>query len=528
MVRIILFVVFGFHFSAMAQLNSPLLPANYQLVKCPAVPEEYERMIAQLDSMKASIKENANCKPITDSVKTLEELLNTDRKKVIELVDRGDEVPLTAEESELIAKYSENITKKVSSLADLFMGSKQCFEGDQVDNQLASLAGFVGEASALAGSVAGPWGTPIAIAGNVIAGFMKGLDQIIKSHNQGYDFTKRAQWMNYVQNLCTYHTYKDQIDHLLNPGTRIEQLKVFRAKLDSQIAILTEKCPECASIKSTYLANRGASQAKLQVLMKRDLDNADSRYTEAVASFTLENLGLRDWAEKEIKRLMDEANQHTNTVSGRNVLYSAKREIEEFLISHEAQRFLYNQIRESHEQYQEFLWHSENDGSLVYYDLQKAGAQAIARPLPNRWGDGTEYFRSLVTNAIYWDRIPQTPANEDLMYSWRAYVLQSVDKLRTSESSVEVVQSFCTFFKLSGVYDGDIRSVCNSPDFIELVGIQGGLDKEIVASATIGGLAPSPLLVNDPNVVFSANRYDALMKGVELRETKLQSGLQLR
>ena len=166
----------------------------YQVAQCPAVGEDYEKMVAKLDTIKAAIKDTGNCKQVTLAVDTLQKLLDEDRQKALDIAKSSGENGLSKEDSEFIKNYAEGLTKKVASLSDLFLHSNQCFQEDAPD-PLSSLSGFVGEASSLIGSVAGPWGAPIALAGNVVAGFLSGLNEIMNSR-AGYDFTKRDQWMS--------------------------------------------------------------------------------------------------------------------------------------------------------------------------------------------------------------------------------------------------------------------------------------------------------------------------------------------
>lgn len=53
----------------------------FPAASCPAVGEEYEQMLSKLDSIKASIKDGANCSQVVLKVKSLEQLLSTDRQK---------------------------------------------------------------------------------------------------------------------------------------------------------------------------------------------------------------------------------------------------------------------------------------------------------------------------------------------------------------------------------------------------------------------------------------------------------------
>ncbi len=514
---ILAMAAFSAHVSAQTTTNE--IYRLFPVLECPAIGEEYEKMISRLDSIKAAIKEDANCENVTLEVKKLEDLVVGDRQAVLDIVNGTGENPLTAEQAAKVRDYAENVTKKVSAISDLFMRSNQCFKEDHVDDQISSLSGFVSEASQLVSAVAGPWGAPIAIAGNVIAGFLTGLDQIFKSR-AGFDFEKREEWMSYVQNLCTYHGYRDQIDHLLNPQARISQLQTLQTTLDNQLKIMTDACAECRAIQAAYDANRSAGATEIKSIVDPSVRAADSRNSKPWGTYTLQSLGLRDWVLAEMKRVEREAQSYWGDVSGRHVLYLAKQQIEDFLIVREAPRFLEHQAYTARKDFQEFQWFAGDVGRGIYDEIERANNQVIAYKVNrSNWNDRVSYFRALVLNPVKFDILPAGDLTEDLRYSWLHFRDQSLLQLRKAQTSAQVMQSFCSFFKHSGQFSPAIRGSCSSEMIRTLIKLENGIEAEVQASPLLVQ-GDRPMTINpdlEGTVVYSRNKVESLTKGIQSR-----------
>lgn len=506
----------------------------FPVLECPAIGDEYEKMIARIDSIKAAIKEDANCENVTLEVKSLEDLVVKDRKAVLDIVNGvseeegdnssqnqllGQERTLTADQSRQVREYAENVTKKVAAITDLFTRSNQCFKADHAKEQLLSLSGFVSEASQMVGSMAGPWGAPIAIAGNVIAGFLSGLDAIFNKR-AGFDFEQREQWMSYVQNLCTYHSYREQIDHLLNPKARISQLQSLGSTLDTQLQLMTANCRDCREIVTAYNENRGMDPEQLRALVSIKIMTADASFTKPYGSYTLQNLGLRDWVRDEVRRIERDAQSYWGDVSGRHILYLAKEEIESFLIAREAPRFLEHQLGKSQEDFAKFEYFVQDQGRQLYDEIERLSPHAIPEKVNHRdWSDPILYFRPLVLKEVNFAVLPQTEEAEDVRYSWMHYRDQGLLMLRTAQTSTQVMQAFCSFFKNAGQYSASIRQQCAADWFRELIVSENKIEQEIVLSpALIDG--DQPMAINpelDGTVVYSRNKYESLNKLVQSR-----------
>ncbi len=520
MKRTITLLIFAFtSISALATGTNPDLGKMFPVLQCPAVGEEYASMIGKLETIKTSIKDKGNCKNVELQVDTLKKLLDDDRQKVLDIVAKGKDVPLSEVDSDLVRKYAESLTKKVASLNDLFLNGNQCFSEDASGKQLGALAGFVGEASTLIGSVAGPYGVPIALAGNVIAGFLTGLDQVLKSR-AGFDFSKRDQWQSYVQNLCTYNSFRGQIDHLLDPGTRIEKLKVLRTKLENQLAAMSGQCSECQKIAEMVQQAPGADAATIMQLVGSDVAAADQQFAKPYGTYTVQNIGLRNWATQEIDRMEAEAATEWGNASGQYLLTRAKQQIEDFLMTREAPQFLNFQVKQALADSRQFTIYINQNGREIYSGIEQIDPKAITYPVTFGWTttDPLEVFRSLVLRPINWEALPANDVVSEAHDSWANFRATSLLNLRTSQTTAKVAQAFCSFFKNTEQYSSAIRAQCSAPDFKALVIQQVGLDKEI-SQIKHTDIQQSRLI--NPAVldrqVFAKDPIDSITKTIEAR-----------
>lgn len=502
-------VLLGLVLSSPAFAGQPL----FSTLACPAIGEEYGKMIAKLDAIKASVKRDANCDQVALKVKSLEDLVGKDRDAVLDIFDKAQGQALTPEQSKTVRDYAENVTKKVAALNDLFSQANFCFKDDKADQQLTSLAGFVGEAANMVGSLSGPYGAPIALAGNVVAGFLTGLDQVLKTR-AGYDFSKRPEWVSYVQNLCTYHSYREQIEHLLDPRGRIQKLQTLKAKLDAQIDTMARDCAECRAIVNEYQSRSGASEPELANLLASQIRSADTQFAKPYGSYMLQSLGLRDWATTEITRVQRESSSYWADASGRYQLTQAKADIEQFLIEREAPKFVAFGTRRARADFGAFTSMVNGEGRTLYYTLTRANAEMLAGRMDNRsWYDPVSIFRALVIQPLDWGKIAEGTAREEAQYAWARFHDQSLNLFRTALASTQVVQSFCSFFKHAGLYSPSLRNTCGLPDFNEQVAQQTKLTAELDRA----GVSLGPLNGGELPGDGTSDPIEAILRAIDSR-----------
>ncbi len=472
--------VYLFAFTAAAAPNPAVTLKLFPVTQCPAVGEEYENLLAKLDAVKASIKAGANCEAVALKVKSLEDLMATDREKVLEIVESGRTNSLTLEQSEFVRGYAEKVTKKVTALYDLFSGSNKCFKDDNAESGLASLSGFVNEASRLVASLSGPYGTPIALAGHVVAGFLTGLDHVMKTR-AGYDYSKPENWKNYVQNLCTFYGYRDHIEHLLNPQARISQLRTLQTQLDIRIDLMSGRCEECSRIRDSFTAQSATSP---------DVLAADQRFAKPFGTYMLYSVGIRNWVNNEIKRVERESASYWADISGRHLLSQARQDLEQFLIVREAPRFLAYQVGQSTRDWGSFNGFALQEGRVLHDQLSRINPNLISVPMPYYFANPVDVFKALVVIPIRWSLVAEAQT-EDAKYSWNSYRDRGVSRLRTAEASLQVAQGFCSFFRQAGYYSSSIKAACTSTGAQNLAQQMADLDQKL-ASVDLGGVNIDP------------------------------------
>jgi hypothetical protein len=434
-------------FSSSVALAAP--PLLTPVAQCPAIGEEFEAMLAKLDNIKTSVREGANCANVALKVQSLQDLLTTERAKILQIVEQGRSQALTLEQSEQVRNYAEEITKKIAALNDLFTGSNRCFRDDNADAGLASLSTFVSEAAGLVSSVAGPWGTPIALAGNVVAGFLTGLDKIIKTR-AGYDYSKPENWKNYVQNLCTFHSYRDQIEHLLNPQARISQLQGLKTQLEAQIATMSSRCEECQTIERTFAT---------QSMNSPEVQRANQRFSQPFGTFMLYSVGIRNWVTGEIARVQRESASFWADVSGRHVLSQARADLEQFLVNRESPRFLNWQVGQASRDFGTFQGHALQEGRALYGQLQALNPAILTTSVRGYFTNPVDMFKALIVSPLKWELVPAQQSAE-VRDSWTTYRDRGLSRLRDSEMSLQVVQGFCSFYRQAGYYSSQVKQVC--------------------------------------------------------------------
>lgn len=459
---------------APAHAGDPLFP----ILACPAVGDEFNKLISKLDNIKTSVRKDGSCDKLTLKVESLEELVTKDREIVLDIIANAADKPLTPEQSKIVREYAENVTKKVAALNDLFSQSNYCFKDDKADRQLGALAGFVGEAANLVGSLTGPYGAPIALAGNVVAGFLTGFDQILKTR-AGYDFTKRDQWVSYVNNLCTYFSYRDQIEHLLNPRGRIAILQEYRERLDQQIRRLSNSCEECRLIVNAFETRPGLSEAERRESLGSLIVRAENQTVQPLATTLFQSLGLREWLIAEMRRVQKEANSYWADASGRYRLSQAKSDLEDFLIERQAPKFIQFGLQDAHQASVAFVARLTDEGRRLYMLMGRSDRNLLdARVNGSSWIDPVQILRDLVLYPIAWDRVADLNERAELQYAWTHYRDQSLDRFRQALATTQMVQSFCSFFQHAGLYTPALREQCGSARFRQQLQTQLGLARE--------------------------------------------------
>lgn len=450
-------------------MESPWLLRQRDVLSCPAVGTSYNSMLNDLESLKTSIRGEANCENVKIKIKDVGAQVTDVRKRFLELIEKSKTTPLTAQENQEIQDYTENLAENVATLFDLFSNSNYCFSDDpNAANKMASLAGFVNEASRMLGSVAGAWGAPIAIGGRVVAGLITAIDQYSKTR-AGYDFTQPKQWRNYVNSLCTYYNFRDEIASLLYPEQQAQNLADLANKLNTQLTMITARCPECKKINDTIVANPKADPTVIIRMTEPSVASANSAFTKPLGSYTLETAGLLQWATAERKRILADAKDFLQDSSGRYLLFKAKENLDDFLIERMGPKFLDAQLSDAVAQFRQFTTFVERKGAtlamtLAYYDPNNEAMQT-----PWMGWDAETLFNLLVKNEMDLGRIKQPRTKvDDLKFALSSFRAEALEKLNSYRVAVGAYENFCQFFRLSNNYTSSIRTSCLTPRYSQL------------------------------------------------------------
>lgn len=428
-----------------------------EIAKCPSVADEYGRLLVKIDALRASIKKDGNCQDVSDRLKAVQKL-TLDRDHFLSLITKAGDQPLNEKELAEVSKYVENVTQKVGNLVELISTSGTCFDSDGDRQTLTLLSGLIGESASLLGQVAGPWGAPIALGGQIVAGFITGLDKVMKNR-AGYDFSDRNQWSAYVQNVCTYQSLRGEIDALIHPSDRLQTLKEVQRKLDVNYSVLLGQCSECGTVKSIQF-----QMAQKDPLI-RDLD---AKYPNRRLGLLSARIQLaRDWVAREIDRVQAESSSYWNNVTGKALLSTAQRDMEGFLIDFEAPKFITYQTIRAQSLSQELNNFLAGDGIRV---LTRASQQSLFKMESLKF-DRSNWFEPPIYAPVYkalvetnWRQSYKSLGrSEDEL---QASLLSIADRARSDFEQTAwafgTAYAFCDFFRQTNLYVANVQSVCSS------------------------------------------------------------------
>ena len=146
---------------------------------CPETHPEYTKLLSEIKSFQAKLKENLNCQEVAVKFDKITSLLGAEqRQEILSLVAGNSGQSLTVEAAEKIQNYTGAITEEVGvlisligsaasgegSIWDIFTGTNRC-ELDEADgfDGIERLTKAAYEATNLVSKVAGPYGVPLQI-----------------------------------------------------------------------------------------------------------------------------------------------------------------------------------------------------------------------------------------------------------------------------------------------------------------------------------------------------------------------------
>jgi hypothetical protein len=437
--------IFTVAFSTILIPTIALAEPTVALLKCPAVPEAYSKMLTDLSVLKTAIKKDAACEPVQQEVSSLENLLGERRKSVLELIEKNKAEPLSERETKVIRTYVEDITSKVFSTAELLSRNNYCFEEDRKKLGLNDLASITLDATSLATMVAGPWAAPIAIGGQVLAGVFSGLHKVMSSQT-GYDFQKLEQRQSFVQNLCAYYNYRQDIENNLYPKRRVNQLLQLRKSLDASLLLLEKNCVECKGIADLSLRSEGNFTS-----VKKLAKETNGAYEKPLGTFTVQTIASLQWVDQEVDRLVDESADEAGI--GRDFVSEMKADIDRFLFERESPRFLDFQTNKAINLYSAF------SNYVLYEASEIARASSPYTDLPyNAFYFTTEADALKLVSSLV--RPLAQKGQSNIIHRIEDFERQATDLLERATLAVEVRNSYCNFFRKASLYNSKLQYSC--------------------------------------------------------------------
>lgn len=447
--------------------NSAFAAADQiSLLRCPAVPEGFTKMITDLGVLKGVIKKEAGCEAAQTQVTDLESLIGQRRQQVVDIVTRGKTEVLETADMNTVRTYVEDVTKKVFSTAELLDRNDYCFAEDKRELGLSDLASITLDATALAKAVAGPWAAPIALGGQALVGIMQGLDKVVKT--KGYDFEKIDQRQSYVQSLCTYYNYRQDIEHLLYPKRRTAELLQLNRRLQKGLESITKGCEGCREIVAldnqrftTPTGTNAPTGAEFPRPtnpsspsdINRAVTTTNSNYRQPLGSYTLQMLNSLRWAQGEIDRIKAEVENDRSL--GRDLISETKADIDRFLFEKEAPLFIQFQSEKAMNLYKEFSSFVMKESRRLVFDAARHAPVTVEMINPM---DEVEAVSTLLTLVEPLEEKGQT----SLLARISDFQRKATDLLDRTNIAVEAQSSYCTFFRQASIYGSDLQKACDS------------------------------------------------------------------
>lgn len=438
--------------SALAALEAP------KVLRCPAVPPAYVKMLTDLNTLKATIKKDAACEPLNKEVESLTGLIDQPRQNLTDLLKRVKETQTLDElDMETVRNYVESVTKKVFSLAELIERNEQCFSADEKKFTLSSLASITLDATNLAQTLSGPWSLPVAMGSQILIGIMRGLDQVVKT--KGYDFTALEQRQSYVQSLCSYYNYRKDIEHHLFPKRRVNQLTQLRSSLDRNLSNLIRSCESCAKIVD--LSRNPSTPGNMEVISNA-ADTANKRSAKPLGTYTVQTLNSLRWVAKEIERVNSDLDDHGSI--GRDLVSETKADLDQFLFEKEAPRFVQFQFEKAQSLHGDFSSYLRKEGSALLI--------AAWPHVKGKYDFSTWYRMSDVElmKAVL-GVLPDVShaGNSTLGYRIRSFEQKATDLMERTFLAADVHLSYCVFFQKAKLFYQPLQTACENPRVATLV-----------------------------------------------------------
>lgn len=430
---------------------------EFEPLHCPTIGKDYSQMLGQLQTLQDSISKDANCGQLAKNLQSIG-LLAGDRRKSflesIEKIKKGEDLKDTEVKSKII-DYVEDVTVAAGTLGVMLSEGDQCFGKKDPTTALSALSSFVNEASTLLGSIGGPWGSALAIAGKVSAGFLTGVSKFIASR-PGYKFYDKKDWQGYVETLCAFHEQQDAIESLIHPDQAVSDLNSIQSDLQQAIDIFHQQVPQTDLLIQSFKNQDNQALA--------DISSEINSLTNSKLGITMiQVLSAQRWVETRIDNIVDEANDPL--APSKYLVQKYRDEIEDFMFDKQAPSFLNFQDRETQDAISDLEDFARREGTMIYNQMRSfeppkdplRPENAFSRPRVTL----EESVKAILESDeyAYFDKGEKGAQLASLIVYFKREINQKWDAVNISNGTKK---SFCTFFERGGYLTLNIRSACYS------------------------------------------------------------------
>lgn len=425
---------------AWGQTSGSLRP--YAPVECPRIPAAYGTVLEQLTALKSQIQSSANCEGVKIEVGQLENIVRSERRtRFLDIVRNNADRTLTPDDTEFLQRYSTEVSDASLRLMAIFRSQSSCFPEAERGTSLAALTTVVHEASSLLSQVAGPYGAPIAIGGNILTGVLQGI-QAFERSRPGYRFDNPSERRAFTEQLCLYHLYRQQLDELLYPEVRINDLRSLERHLTQKVDELRQNCVECKEIADTY-----SSDTRHSPEQQRLIEAANQRFQMALGTETVNAIQTRAWVASEIERI-DRLRALSSRSIGPQEIYFLRSDLDSFFFTSQAPSFLHWQL-----------------GQALRSDYRfKSHADGWTREILRRWDNGNPPLRPsapLPERVRVLTQLPAERRNPELTAYIESQSSQSRDLYQLTWSAFGVIEEYCHFFRESRSLSRELLLHCS-------------------------------------------------------------------
>jgi hypothetical protein len=441
---------------------------DYKQIECPSVANEFKPLIANLNRLKTDIKKNANCQPVFEQVSRYGDQVQQGRDKYLKLTKDNKGKVLTAQDTKFIKDYAQNATQYAFTLLDMVTGRSTCFESDKKNEGLLFASTLIHEVTSLASAVAGPYGAPISVVGNLISGFFTGMHSI-SQNRAGYKFEDPESRQQYVENLCTYYSMQEELNKLLDPRSHRENLETIAVAVTEHLTEVVEECTDCTKLlgfldQEEYVANFGSekNQTNLVNMIYRLESEVNETSDNFIGSYIIDTYNNKRWLETEISQFDRNSNEIVSNI-GQDLLMDQKLDIEKFILERETPRFLKFQLEKARDAYKDLMYYYRGQlVQMIYmYDYRLKLKEDPSYNPP--YGLAFTHVDNVQGGL---KALEELISNERLSYEdktmLKTHYTKFIDLYDSSYISYGVFNSFCNFFKEAEIFNFGINRSCST------------------------------------------------------------------